>query len=574
MKTIFTLVVVAFLFSPAWAQNSDKINPTLLLKTNQFQNELLKLSNASNLNSERNIVNKSIDNQVNDKGKIFYTFQKNATTLVKEIYQKRHFLNNVNAKYFKVESLLLSEASLVGNKKINEGLSVATTNIWHLADYYFSAENRTTFLIKFELEMNIENIKDDFNETAYNIEIGNISMWKKEIKLSTEERNNLKSNRQLYENQVSNFPETAGEILLDAPKFDQLRDSADIYVVATQEASLLLSGRLKNVYSPLIVDGKQITLEKEGGFSLSLPLNLEIGKERKIIFQITENQYAIQKEIWVQRTSDGLVMRGESNSSAPTSTSSPAKYYALFIAVEDYDNESMKLKYPITDAEKLKNALVEYYTFQDENITFLKNPTRNEIIGALDALTKNINDQSKDGKDANINLLIFYAGHGYLDNDLKRGFWFPKDAQPIGQGGRANWFSNGDLRDYVGGMKTQHTLVIVDACFAGSLILEERDLRMSKEIRNIYELQSRKAMMSGALTTVPDKSAFLENLVLGLTTYAKEKSKQRYFDAASLFYDIKPKVTKNIMYSSRQNPVYGAMVGTGDKLGDFIFTIK
>jgi hypothetical protein len=480
--------------------------------------------------------------------------QKSPTHLTKERYQKNHFLKNANGKYYQVELLLASEPMLLSLTKENESRAVAKLSIWQLADYYFSVENKTTFFTKYDLQMSIESTKDDFNEIAINIYISNIHLWKKEIKLTAQERDNLKQKKQTYQNQVDSLAETAAEIWLETPTFGQIKDTSDVY----------------------ITDGKPISPQKDGSFSYPLALGMAMDTEKKINLQITENQYTITNEIWVQRNEEAQVRHvGGSVTPAPTTMRGPAKYYALFIAVQDYENETLNLKYPIGDAEKLKNTLVEYYTFNDENITFLKNPTRNEIIGALDALTRTINDQSKDGKDANINLLIFYAGHGHLDNDLNTGFWYPKDAQPLGQGNRGNWFSNSDFRDYVRAIKTQHTLVVVDACFAGSLLMENirRETRMSKEIRNMYELKSRKAMTSGALTAVPDKSAFLQHLVNKLTTYAKE-SKEKYLDAATIFYDIRPKVVKTIDYNSRQNPVYGAVAGAFDELGEFIFTVK
>lgn len=583
MKTILSTLLIVLCSLSLFAQDSEKIKATLLLKAAQFQNELLVLANGTDGgDSKRRLAEKYLDNQINNEASIDYIFQKNATTLVKEKYKERHFLLNTDTKYFKVEPLLLGEARIVETQEKSKNLTLSKVRIWHLADYYFSAEKRTTYLIRYDLQMNVENIKDDFDETAFNIEVVNVQFYKKEVALDKEARNTLKENKQIYENQVVSFLQSNAEILLESPKFDTVKDTADVYIIQTDENLVQLSGHLKNVYSTLLIDGKPVNVQSDGRFDYTLPLGLEKSTGRIITLQITENQLTIQKEIWVHYGE----MRGQEMSSNPTvNMSTPPKYYALLIGVKDYSDSTMDLRFPIEDAEKLKNTLVQYYTFQEENITFLKNPTRSELIGTLDALTKNINEQSKNGKDANINLLIFYAGHGYLDTDLQRGFWFPKDANAVGEGNRKNWLSNNDLRDYIRAIKTQHTLLVIDACFAGTLLISDEELRnreqrreaMPRDIRNIYKEKSRKAMTSGALTTVPDRSAFLEYLVSSLVSFAKDHKKRRYFDAASLFYNFKPKVLQRALTAPRdtyQNPIYGAIVDTGDNLGDFVFTIK
>ncbi len=283
---------------------------------------------------------------------------------------------------------------------------------------------------------------------------------------------------------------------------------------------------------------------------------------------------------------DPTVKRGEgSGIDTPVSFSGKPKFYAVFIGVQEYEDKDIKdLTYPIYDAERLKNMLVEYYAFEDENIYFLKNPTRAEIIGNLDALTKSINAQNTDGN-TNINLLVFYAGHGLFDRDMDRGFWLPKDAHHEGKG-RTNWFSNNDLKDYISAIKTQHTLLIVDACFAGSVFEPETDTRgdVARGVQNIYKLKSRRAMTSGAMTTVADKSRFVEYLLKSLEEFAKDR-KARYLTAGKLFYmfnELVPNVKgggKQILSAegivqSRQVPVYGIIQGTGDRLGEFIFIKK
>ncbi|CAN0601680.1 unnamed protein product, partial [Ectocarpus sp. 12 AP-2014] len=95
-------------------------------------------------------------------------------------------------------------------------------------------------------------------------------------------------------------------------------------------------------------------------------------------------------------------------------------YKALLISNQYYNNGVNNLEFPTQDANKLKAILLNDYSFEEKNIFHLKNATRADIINALDSLTGVVTQ--------NDNLLIFYAGHGVFDENLKKGYWLPLDA--------------------------------------------------------------------------------------------------------------------------------------------------
>ena len=97
---------------------------------------------------------------------------------------------------------------------------------------------------------------------------------------------------------------------------------------------------------------------------------------------------------------------------------SSARYYALIIAVEDYDDPKINdLAEPINDADKFFRIISSRYTFNQEDITYLKNPTKADIIGTLHKMRGFIKEED--------NLLIYYAGHGYWDEEMMTGYWLP-----------------------------------------------------------------------------------------------------------------------------------------------------
>jgi len=165
----------------------------------------------------------------------------------------------------------------------------------------------------------------------------------------------------------------------------------------------------------------------------------------------------------------------------------------------------------------------------------------------------------------NDNLLIFYAGHGYWDERMKQGFWLPADAE---QGFRANWLSNGTIRDYINGIRTRHTLLISDACFSGGIFkTREAFTGADRAVEELFRIPSRKAMTSGTLNVVPDESVFVRYLIKAL-----RENRAPFLTSRKLFDTIREPVINNSPLS--QVPQFGVVHNTGDEGGEFIFVHK
>ncbi|GAB4235155.1 MAG: hypothetical protein Tsb0034_09170 [Ekhidna sp.] len=230
------------------------------------------------------------------------------------------------------------------------------------------------------------------------------------------------------------------------------------------------------------------------------------------------------------------------------------KYYALIIGINDYKDDNIQdLDNPLNDAEQLAGVLTYHYSFDQENVTVLENPRREEIIDALDALTSVVTEKD--------NVLIFYAGHGIWNEQLNQGYWLPSDAS---MDSKSYWLSNSTLRDYIGGIRSKHTLLISDACFSGGILKERAVYGNSRAVLEVYKLPSRKAMTSGTLKTVPDESVFIEYLLKNLVN-----NQESLLSADQLFRTFKPAVINNS--PNGQVPQYGPITQAGDEGGDFIF---
>lgn len=227
--------------------------------------------------------------------------------------------------------------------------------------------------------------------------------------------------------------------------------------------------------------------------------------------------------------------------------------HALIIGVNNYqDHDISDLNNPISDATLFYITLIGKYMFEEERVSLLKDPTRADIIMKFDELSNSLTK--------NDNLIIFYAGHGSWDREKNTGYWLPCDADNMSS---VNWIRNSTIQDFIDDIDTKHTLLITDACFAGS-IFKPRSAIMGAPpaINKLYAMSSRKAMTSGTLAQVPDRSVFMEYLLKRL-----KENEKKYLSAGELFSSFREAILNN----SPNVPQYGVIQNTGDEGGDFIF---
>ena len=303
----------------------------------------------------------------------------------------------------------------------------------------------------------------------------------------------------------------------------------------------------------LLINGQNIVL---GGTSIRAtfvaPVNFpKAGSSMRLEFIATDKFGNTAQQIYEITSTEKNV--------GPAADTALGTYWALVIGVSEYQHPSVAdLDFPVSDAQEIAGVLTQYYTFEPNRVTVLLNPTRIELIGALADFSPSGAKRLGDGD----NLLIYYAGHGYWDENYREGYWLPADAE---QQNRANWVSNSDVQRAFHGIRARHILLFSDACFSGSLFATRQPFNAA--IAEAYREPSRKAITAGNMTDVPDRSVFKEYLIKQL----KENSKP-YLDAGTLYNSIKEPVTNNS--PNRQRPIYGVIQQTGDEGGEFIFVKK
>lgn len=334
---------------------------------------------------------------------------------------------------------------------------------------------------------------------------------------------------------------SAPAVQIISPRFDST------WTTHLSDSDTWLIGRItdESGIQILTINDSIVSADENGFFQLSCELSeglnaIKIEASDEFSNTLTRFLYLIRES-----ETEAMVVTEESDY--------PGDFYGLIIAINTYEDPALAdLDHPITDATLLYSTLMGNYTFEPENLTLLKDATRADIIRTLDKLSNQLSPRD--------NLLIFYAGHGYWDENKETGYWLPSDAE---QSSSVNWIRNSTIQDYVDDIHTRHTLLITDACFAGSIFKTRGAFQdASMAVNKLYSLSSRKAMTSGNLKEVPDKSVFIEYFMKRLLDNEK-----KYVSSGELYNSFREAVLNN----SPNIPLFGVIQDTGDEGGEFIF---
>jgi len=241
------------------------------------------------------------------------------------------------------------------------------------------------------------------------------------------------------------------------------------------------------------------------------------------------------------------------------------KYHALIIGNAEYQDKKGvwdDLKTAENDAESMAAILKADYGF--ENIQLMKNVGRREIIHALDELS--------DIVEPNDNVLIYYAGHGHLEEDKNRGYWIPSDA--LGND-NSTYLRNSTIRDEINILaeRTKHTLVISDSCFSGALMRagtrgQQEDTTKKGYYQKVANKKSVQVLSAGGKEFVDDsyRNSGHSPFTYFLINELKHNSKA-LLSLTELATNVSIAVANNV----DQTPESGVLLGAGDELGQFIF---
>ena len=235
----------------------------------------------------------------------------------------------------------------------------------------------------------------------------------------------------------------------------------------------------------------------------------------------------------------------------------PGKSYLLAIGIDEYQHCG-KLVNAVSDAKAFSELMVSKYQFESEQLITLFNEqaTKEGITAAF----RSLSDLLRSDVD---NLLVYFSGHGFHDGFLNEGYWVPFDAKYSAE---VDYISYSYITKVIKALPTRHTFFIVDSCYSGAMMVQERKLNAERFERD----PSRWMLASGRNEVVPDgeigsKSPFAEQLIDVL-----ERNSENELRVS----DLVNQVTTAVSYNSPQTPIGRPIFGVGDKGGEFIFRPK
>jgi len=239
------------------------------------------------------------------------------------------------------------------------------------------------------------------------------------------------------------------------------------------------------------------------------------------------------------------------------------EYYALIIGIDQYSGEWPMLRNAVNDAKGVAQLLSAKYSINHFKTLYDKEATRDNILHEFEWLMQNAKD--------NDNVFIYYSGHGEYIENMNKGFWIPIDASSKSI---SKYISNEDIKSFLSGIKSKHTLLVTDACFSGDIFRGKTMTipydNSTKYYQKVYSLNSRKALTSGGVEPVMDKGKDGHSIFAYYFMQALNNNNEKYFGAGQIYDFLKIPVVNN----SYQTPAYSPIRNTGDEGGQFIFIMK
>ncbi|MDH3761773.1 MAG: caspase family protein [Gammaproteobacteria bacterium] len=255
----------------------------------------------------------------------------------------------------------------------------------------------------------------------------------------------------------------------------------------------------------------------------------------------------------------------ESKSVVQTTPFVGGVYRALIIGNDSYRDPHRRwpsLETAISDARAVSRLLHRHYGFSDVEV--LENATRREILRALESLSKRALP--------NDSVLVYYAGHGFLDAESERGFWVPVDAEGVDS---TTFLRNSTIRDELTTIasRAQHTLLISDSCFSGTLLRRgTRSIARENADQGYFKKVSKKKSVqiisAGGVEYVDDNYRSSGHSPFTYFLLSELENNDRELLTVS---ELSGNVTRAVANNVDQVPETGVLQGAGDELGEFIF---
>jgi predicted nucleic acid-binding Zn-ribbon protein len=345
----------------------------------------------------------------------------------------------------------------------------------------------------------------------------------------------------------------------------------DIRVQPTKTAgaglTLLLAGKVKAAggLQSLSINDHEEVVDRDGFFKAQVALKGTEGERVHLLALDRARRKASLEMIVPGRVRVASVGPATGDRPVrPAPNLSLGTFHALVIGNNEYKGFK-RLQTAVNDAEVIAGILRDRYGFK---VKLLRNATRVQILSELNDLRQRLTDKD--------NLLIYYAGHGELDQKNQRGYWLPIDAEP---GNTANWISNIDLSDLLNLMAVKHLLVVADSCYAATLTRSSSgrleaamtEEELNRAVQNLANKRARLVLTSGGVEPVLDNTGGAHSVFAQIFIETLEAN-----DGVLLGRDVFQRVQLRVnaiaqRWAVPQVPEYAPIKYAGHEGGDFFF---
>lgn len=311
--------------------------------------------------------------------------------------------------------------------------------------------------------------------------------------------------------------------------------------------------------SQITINGDVAVVDAEGIFRKKMVLG---DSDTSVIIIARDQNKRSDKIEFVLSTESRSIRKADTKTTVGRSIDF-GKYHALVIGNNKY-NTLPRLKTAVYDAQEVSRVMRDQYGFQ---VVTLLDADRKTILSQLNDFRKKLTEKD--------NFLIYYAGHGTLEEKNTIGYWLPVDAALDDS---TNWLRTDDVTGIMNLISAKQILVIADACYSGIMTraaLTRLTAGKSKEahskwLKKMVTYKSRIVISSGETKPVLDGGGG------GHSVFAKAflETLQENSDVL-MGVDLHRAIAERVMSASagmgmEQVPQYAGLNRAGHELGDFI----
>jgi hypothetical protein len=238
-------------------------------------------------------------------------------------------------------------------------------------------------------------------------------------------------------------------------------------------------------------------------------------------------------------------------------------YYAFIVGINAY-KEWDPLKTAVKDATAIKELLINQHSFDKVLLITDDDATQHNVIEGLKKFAAGLNETD--------NLLIYYAGHGQLDEFTGDGYWIPVDGKHKRAG---TWISHLIIKSILSSerVKAKNIALLSDSCYADALLqsgpspVSTADDKYQSKILALSTRKSRQVFTSGGLEPLTHGGHEGHSLFAYYFLKALKENKRDIIDLENLFCSW---VLEPVAEIGGLRPYVGRLKTPMDENGQFV----